>query len=183
MNSGYFARNFANWLNAQRIIHGARLAAKAGGFMTMHGELEAVYMPGNWRRPVRRLGVISARVVTDAGAALLVDDFDNGGGARVANVNQHDAGTGNTAEAAGDTALVTPWGGARVAGTRSQPAANQFRSVATITFTGTFAIVEHGIFSAASGATLWDRSVFAAINVVNTDAIQFTYTLTVNSGG
>jgi hypothetical protein len=30
---------------------------------------------------------------------------------------------------------------------------------------------------------LWDRRQFAAINVNNGDSIQFTYTLTVNSGG
>lgn len=30
---------------------------------------------------------------------------------------------------------------------------------------------------------LWDHKVFAAINVVNGDAIQFTYSLTINSGG
>lgn len=30
---------------------------------------------------------------------------------------------------------------------------------------------------------LWDRKVFSAINVVNGDSIQFTYTLAVNSGG
>lgn len=30
---------------------------------------------------------------------------------------------------------------------------------------------------------LWDHKVFAAINVVNGDSIQFTYTLTVSSGG
>lgn len=30
---------------------------------------------------------------------------------------------------------------------------------------------------------MWDHKVFAAINVVNTDSIQFTYTLTVTAGG
>lgn len=30
---------------------------------------------------------------------------------------------------------------------------------------------------------MWDRKVFSAINVVNGDSIQFTYTLTINSGG
>jgi hypothetical protein len=30
---------------------------------------------------------------------------------------------------------------------------------------------------------MWDHKVFGAINVVNGDSIQFTYTLTVNSGG
>lgn len=30
---------------------------------------------------------------------------------------------------------------------------------------------------------MWDHKVFSAINVVNGDSIQFTYTLTINSGG
>lgn len=30
---------------------------------------------------------------------------------------------------------------------------------------------------------LWDRKVFSAINVANLDSIQFTYSLTINSGG
>jgi hypothetical protein len=46
-------------------------------------------------------------------------------------------------------------------------------------------VTEHGIFSQAAtgGGTLWDRSVFSAINVVSGDSIQFTYTCTVSSGG
>lgn len=31
--------------------------------------------------------------------------------------------------------------------------------------------------------TMWDHKVFSAINVVNGDSIQFTYTLTISSGG
>ena len=34
-----------------------------------------------------------------------------------------------------------------------------------------------------SGGTPWDRTVFTAINVVASDAIEFAYTCTVNSGG
>jgi hypothetical protein len=30
---------------------------------------------------------------------------------------------------------------------------------------------------------MWDHKVFSAINVVNGDSIQFTYTLTISSGG
>ena len=30
---------------------------------------------------------------------------------------------------------------------------------------------------------MWDHKVFSAINVVNTDSIQFTYSLTISSGG
>lgn len=51
--------------------------------------------------------------------------------------------------------------------------------------------VADGTLGATPGATeaftvipvLWDHKVFAAINVVSGDSIQFTYTLTVTSGG
>ena len=112
---------------------------------------------------------------------MATDFFD--GSTDITTFDFHDAGTGTNAENVSNTALQTPWGGARVSGTASNPAANQYRSVATITFNNTFAIVEHGLFNASSSGTLWDRTVFSAINVVNTDAIQFTYTLTINSGG
>lgn len=128
-----------------------------------------------------KLGVLSRRLVTNAGVAAVVDAFQNLFELEL--FNFHDSGTGNTAEAVGDTALVTPAGPARVTGTQSEPAANQYRSQATITYTTTQTIVEHGLFSASSGGTLWDRSVFAGIAVNNGDSIQFTYTLTVNAGG
>jgi hypothetical protein len=73
----------------------------------------------------------------------------------------------------------------RATGTKSQPAANQMRSVGTVSFDGSAAITEHGLFTQAAtgGGTLFDRSVFAAINVGSGDSIQFTYTCTWNSGG
>jgi hypothetical protein len=127
------------------------------------------------------LGVLSRNMVSDAVVAFFVDAFQNL--TEIDAFNQHDAGTGVGAEAVGNTALGTPWGGARVAGTQSEPAANQYRTTATIPFTGTFAITEHGLFSAAAAGTLWDRSVFTAVNVVNGESIQFQYTLTVTAGG
>jgi hypothetical protein len=55
--------------------------------------------------------------------------------------------------------------------------------VGTISYSGTLAIVEHGLFDqAAQGGTLWDRTVFATINVVSGDAIQFTYDCTLTAG-
>jgi hypothetical protein len=94
----------------------------------------------------------------------------------------HDSGTGTTAAAIGDTALQTPWGGARVSGTHTS-STNVYTSVATIAFNNTFAITEWGLFSAASVGTLLDHRVFAAINVANGDSIQFTYNLTMPAGG
>lgn len=136
------------------------------------------------------LGLIGTRLVTDAGVAFLVDDWDNNV-TDLTTMNFHGCGTGAGAEAVGDTALVTESTTAlnpdstRATGTRSQPAANQYRTVGTLTFDAVAAIIEHGIFSQAAvpGGTLWDRSVFSAINVASGDSIQFTYTCTVSSGG
>lgn len=130
-------------------------------------------------------GTVCYRVVTNAGLAFIVDDMDNSA-TDIASLNYHGVGTGNTAEAAGDTALVTESTTAlnpdstRATGTKTQPSSNVLRSVGTVTFDATAAIVEHGIFSQAAtgGGTLLDRSVFSAINVASGDSIQFTYDLT-----
>lgn len=130
-------------------------------------------------------GVICYRVITDTGVAFLVDDWDDST-TDITNMNYHASGTSGTAENQTDSALgaeattVTD----RVAGTKSQPAANQLRTVATQAFTGTAAIVEHGIFSVIteSAGVLWDRSVFSAINVGNGDSIEWTYTCTCSAG-
>lgn len=127
------------------------------------------------------LGLISTKVVTTAGVNFIVDAFQNL--VEVENMKYHDCGTGVGAEAVGDTALGTPYGGARTSGTTAEgSSANIYQTVGTINFTSTLAITEHGVFSAASAGTLLDRSVFTAINVVSGDAIEFTYELTVPAG-
>jgi hypothetical protein len=128
-------------------------------------------------------GLICTRKVTDAYVALLVDELQASQAAH-STFKYHDAGTGVGAEAAGDTGLGTAWGGARVTGTQTEGAtANIYKSVGTIAFNSGFAITEHGLFSASTGATLMDRSVFAAINVISGDSIEFSYSLTCTSGG
>lgn len=139
---------------------------------------------------IEHLGLVSTKLVTDAGVAYIVDDWD-GGANVIDNFNYHGCGTGTTAEAAGDTALVTESTTAlnpdstRATGTKSQPSANVMRTVGTLTFDASAAVTEHGVFSqeATGGGTLLDRSVFSAINVVSGDSIQFTYSLTLSSGG
>lgn len=101
---------------------------------------------------------------------------------------------------AGDTALVTDSGVARVAGTQTTPGSvNIYKTVATQSYVSSLAIIEWGLFSASSSGTLWDRRWFnttgapattassaltvAAINVISGDSIQFTYQLTCNAGG
>ena len=136
-----------------------------------------VWCPEEWID----LGLIGARSVTTAGVAFLVDDWDDDS-QDITTMNFHAGGTGVVAENVADTTLGTEVE-TREAGTKSQPAANQLRSVATHTFSGTFAITEHGLLSASTAGTLWDRTVFSAINVVSGDASEYTYTCTVNSGG
>lgn len=139
---------------------------------------------------IEHLGLLSTKLVTDAGVAYIVDDWD-GGANTIDLFNYHGCGTGTNAEAAGDTALQTESttvlnpNDTRATGTKSQPSANIMRSVGTATFDGTAAITEHGILTQAAtgGGTLLDRSIFSAINVASGDSIQFTYSLTLSAGG
>jgi len=90
----------------------------------------------------------------------------------------HESGEGNTAESAADTALETTCGEARVSGTQEEGAETyEYKSIATHTYADTFAIVEHGLFNASTGVTLMDRTVFAVINVISGDKIEFTFTI------
>jgi hypothetical protein len=130
------------------------------------------------------LGCIGRRVVTTAGVNYLRDDMAAAAGsADVTNFKYHDSGTGTGAEAIGDTALGTPTGDARVIGTQDNSVAKQYKSVATLSYTTTLAITEHGLFSASTTGTLWDRTKFSAINVGSGDSIQFTYILSISDGG
>lgn len=127
---------------------------------------------------------VSFALVTTVGVNYMASDFASGGVTpTISGFKFHDCGTGTTAAAIGDTALQTPAGTARVSGTASNPSANIYKTVATISFTSTLAITEWGLFSASTVGTLWDHRVFAAINVNNGDSIQFTYQLTIAAGG
>jgi len=131
-------------------------------------------------------GVVSRMVVTDTGVAFLVDDWDDDT-TDITDMNFHACGTGVAAEDQTDTALGTESTTItdRGTGAKTQPTANQIRSTATQDFTGAGAITEHGLFSIVTeeAGVMWDRSVFAAINVGNGDSIQWQYTLTITAGG
>lgn len=186
-----FTWRFANairpsyWLGWLAVVMANGLT-KLTGIPTITSQLEAVHI----RNGVRTYyGVVSRRVVTTAGVGFIVDAWQNL--TELENMNYHGCGTGTTAEASADTALVTESTTAlnpdstRPTGTRTEPAANQLRSTATVTFDATAAITEHGLFSQAAtgGGTLFDRSVFSAINVISGDSISFEYTVSFTAGG
>jgi len=127
------------------------------------------------------LGVISTRKVTKAGVTYLCADWKDGSTNKIANFKYLASGTGTGAESNDDTALGTEvTDNARTSATMTNPTAYTVKAVGTIEYTGNHAITELGLFSASSSGTLWDRSVFSAINVASGDSIQFSYTLTVS---
>lgn len=176
--------NFLMWFFYVKL---AKLFSKVTKFPTLTSELRIrAKLNGEWID----YGVVGYRSITTAFVNYLRDDLANAaGGADVSTFKYHECGTGSTAENITDTALVTPCtttlnpDSTRAVGTQANGVSKTYSSVGTLTFDGSAAVVEHGLFSAASTGTLMDRTVFTVINVGSGDSIQFTYTLTLNDGG
>lgn len=218
IGAGYHLKN---WLRYRRrdlpkLVAG-KLIASMPGLVTMEAQLEGqvfrmpkglhperearlrallaqntplVEIPRHFGGDIVTYGTLSTRVVTDAGVAYIVDAFQNL--TELENMKYHGFGTGSTAEAASQTALVTELttqynpDSTRPTGTQTESAANAYQSVATLTpdAGGTIAVTEHGLFSATSAGTMLDRSVFSAVNLVaGSDSLQVTYTIQIASGG
>ena len=133
-------------------------------------------------------GEVGNKVVTTVGVGYIVDAFQNS--VELENMKYHGLGTGSTAEAAGDTALVTELtteytGNVRATGTTTEASATVYETVATNTLDGTpgAALREHGVFSASSAGVLLDRTVYSAITLSSGDGLQSTYDLTCSAGG
>lgn len=134
-------------------------------------------------------GLAGCRVVTTAGMNAVVDAFQNT--VELETFKYHGIGTGSTAEASGDTALVTELtteyqtDNTRATGTTAEGAsANIYQTVATNTVDAAAALREHGVFTQAAtgGGTLLDRTVFALINLGNGDSLESTYEITFVAG-
>ena len=96
-------------------------------------------------------------------------------------VNYMGLGTGSTAAAAGDTALVAEVG--RSAAVSSTSISNPLDVVFTATFSAGVAsgsITEAGLFNVASGGTLVARTAFAVVNKGPDDIITITWTVTIS---
>lgn len=88
-------------------------------------------------------------------------------------------GSSSTAAAVGDAALGAELG--RVALTSSTAASAVVTYVASFPAgTGTGAVVEAGIFNAASAGTMLCRTVFAVVNKGADDAMSITWAITVS---
>lgn len=137
-------------------------------------------------------GVVGRKVITTAGVGFLVDCWQNL--QELETFKYHGLGTGTGAESSGDTGLgaelTTEYNpnSTRATGSLTEGAsANIFRTVGTNTLdSGTPAVIEHGIFSAASAGTLWDRTKFGGSITLDGsagDGLTITYDMTASAGG
>lgn len=181
----YRRKNLTNIFRGLKKIIAARLLNVAH----FYGRLGLTIISNDGR--MIPLGIVSFRVVTTAGVNFIATRL-NDGATTIGNFDFHGFGTGVVAEAVGDvglgTELTTQYAtdNTRPTGTPSNPSANVYQSVGTVSpdTGGTIAITEHGLFSASSGVTLLDRTVFSAVNLVaGSDSLQATYQLTVSAGG
>ncbi len=179
INTGQVARG-RTVMNELPVIAGEISGVMGGEVMKAHTLLKCRHF-----RDGEEIGAdyreIHNKVVTTAGRDAIVDAFS--GTFTLSDFNYHAWGIGTGDEAVGDTTLGTACAEARVTGTKSQPSADVYQTVATITSEDTHAITEHGLLSASTNGTLFDRTKFAAINVISGDKIEFTFAVTFASGG
>jgi hypothetical protein len=180
----------ANWTNLARGLRKI-IPARAFGIPHFYGTLFLSLFRANGE--VVDYGLASLRVVTTVGVRFICDDLNNST-TDVSLFKFHGLGTGGTAEAVGDTALVTEittqysTDNTRPTGTQASATVSTnatYTTVGTITVDASVAATEHGILSQAAtgGGTLLDRSLFTVVNLASGDSLQATYVLTVNSGG
>ena len=123
------------------------------------------------------LVVAADNLIVNAGYDFISDSIGNSG-SRPAVMSRIAIGTGSTAAAMSQTALVTEV--ARQTATFSKPTITQFRFEATFAAgVGTGAIVEAGVLNAASAGILLDRVVFSVVNKAAADSLlqRFTFTM------
>lgn len=121
-----------------------------------------------------------SNLITNAGFAGVASRI-NGAGAEAA-FDYIAVGIGATAANVADTTLdseIVDSGLARAQATASRVTTDVTNDTAqlveTFTVTGTKAVVESGVFNAASTGTLLARQVFSVINVVSGDSLQITW--------
>lgn len=159
----------------------AKLLSRTTGIPSLTSKLSLVAIKADGSRV--NYGIVGQRVVTTAFVNYLVDQLQTET-SDFGDFKFHDTGEGTTAAAIGNTDIETTDGIARVTGTQEEGAsANIYKSVATMVYDSTKGITEHGLFNALTGGILLDRTVFAVVNVVDTESIEFTFEITANSGG
>ena len=147
--------------------------------LVVHTDLwTRTYHPDGWMCLIHQS---HDRVITDYGRDWLIDAMQ--GTTTITDMKYHEAGTSTVIEGTSDTQLFGPVM-TRAVGTLTENGSDTFRSVGTVSFNTAFTITEHGLYTAAAGANILDRSVLAVpIAVDVNDRIEFTFDFTLASGG
>lgn len=150
-----------------------------GNVTTMSGKLGARYLFKDG--PIVDYGTLSYQKVTNDFAGYLVDALSVAGATDISEFFYHAAGTDNTGESSGDTALGSEI--LRSTGSLEETSAQVFKSVVTMTFPSSNSVAEHGLFNDDPLGIMMDRSVYTAIELNSSDQIEYTYELSIESGG
>ena len=119
-------------------------------------------------------------VVTTAGKGFIASRMKNDSGT-TAIMSHMEVGTSSTAAAVGDTALLLPVGSSRTALTSTTVSTNTVTYACTFSAgVGTGALVEAGIFNAASAGTMLCRTVYSVINKGASDTLTISWVITVS---
>lgn len=142
--------------------------------LKMHGALTLMIERANGEREV----IHKDNIIVDGGFDFICDAIANP--SRGAVMGYIALGTGSTAAAAGQTALVTET--LRKAATYAHTAGTKVFTL-TATFAAgeaTGALVEAGVFNAASNGTMLDRVVFSVVNKGADDTLTAVFTFTLS---
>lgn len=169
-------------------LYSVRFLGRVFGFAHLESKLYLRVRKADGR--VIDYGLVSERLVTDTGVDFIVDAFQNIVELEI--LKFHGIGTGSSAEAQTETALVTELtteyspDNTRATGSLTEGGStNVYRTVGTNTVDAGASLREHGIFSQAAtgGGVMLDRSLFALITLSSGDSLESTYDLTVSAGG
>ncbi len=185
-----------DWRKTNAINLGRRLVQKTFARSVAH----QLHLPYFWSQLYLRvikadgrefdLGLVGIHQVVDDGVEYIVDAFQNIVELEI--MNFHGIGTGSSAEGSTETDLVTELtteystDNTRVSGTTVEGAsANIYRTVGTNPVDATVALREHAIFNntTVGSGVMFDRTLYALINLDSGDSLESTYELTLSSGG
>jgi len=151
----------------------SRMMEAASRPVSLIGTMTAILTKPDGRVRVTR----KDNLIVDAGWTFISDSIGNAG-ARPGTMTHIGVGTGTTAPAAAQTALVTQT--LRKAATFTKPSTKQFQFETTFNpGEATAALTEAGVFNAASAGTMLDRVTFSVINKGADDTLtqRFTFTM------
>ena len=141
----------------------------------MHGSMVAVLTKANGDHEV----TLKDNIIVSAGFDFICDAIGKAA-SRPAVMSHIGVGTGTTAAAEAQTALVTQL--LRQAATYAHTAGTKVFTYTTTFAKGvaTGAITEAGVFNAATGGSMLDRVVFPVINKGDDDTLEITFTFTLS---